>query len=128
MIGKEEKMEDRRKFFRFDCPVNLRYTSQRNKRGWKTLTSNISRDGLAMSLDKKLQKEDMLKLEFDIPNDKKPVFATGMVVWVKENKKKRRKTYDAGIRFTNITGTDRGRILEHAYKKWLDLKNYNVKV
>ncbi|MBL7069470.1 MAG: PilZ domain-containing protein [Candidatus Omnitrophica bacterium] len=121
-------MEDRRKFFRFDSPVNIRYASQRNKRKWKTLTKNISREGFSLSSERRLQEEDMLKLEFDIPNDKTPVFATGMVVWARENKRGRKKSYDAGIRFTNITGTDRGRILEHAYRKWLDLNNYKVKV
>lgn len=119
-------MEDRRKYFRFETPINVKYASKRNKRKVKTLTKNISRGGLSLSSTKKFRTGDIIKMEFNIPDSKSPAVANGTIVWVKGSAKRPRSLFDSGVKFTNIKPADRGRILEHAYNKWLDLNNYKV--
>jgi len=116
-------MEDRRKFFRFDSPVSLKYTSLKNKFEDRGNTRNISREGVAISTERDLNTEDMVKMEFDIPGDNFPIFAQGMVVWVKKGDAKN----DVGIKLTSITRSDRGKILEYAYQQWLKVKNMGRK-
>lgn len=120
-------MDDRRRFFRFESPVNVRYATKRGKGKERVLTKNISREGVAFSTDRRLIREEMLNMEFEIPGDNIPVFAEGIVAWVKQGRKKRKRIFDVGIKLTNMTGLDRGRILEYAYKQWLKLKNLKIK-
>jgi hypothetical protein len=117
-------MEDRRKFFRFDAPLNVKYASDiEDAEGWSK-TKNVSREGVSFAADKKLGTNQMLKMQFDIPGDNFPVFAQGTVVWVAKNK---RNIFDVGVRLEAITRADRGRILEYAYQQWLKLKNMGRK-
>lgn len=115
-------MEDRRKFFRFDTPLAVKYTSEKNKAEGRSRTCNISREGTSFAAENKLDKNDMLKMQFDIPGDAFPVFAQGTVVWTSKGRGADKKNFDTGIKLTAITRADRGRILEYAYQQWLKLK------
>ncbi|MFH1753716.1 MAG: PilZ domain-containing protein [Candidatus Omnitrophota bacterium] len=113
-------MEDRRKFFRFDAPLNIKYASDRDSaEGWSR-TKNVSREGVAFAADTQLGKDQTLKMQFDIPGDNFPVIAQGTVIWVAKNK---RNVFDVGVKLEAITRADRGRILEYSYQQWLKLKN-----
>lgn len=117
-------MEDRRKFFRFESPFNVKYITEKGRTKGVSWTKNISKEGVAFRADRKLAKEDMLKMEFEIPGDNIPVFADGAVVWARKNKEAGEKeSFDVGIKLIDITHFDRTRILEYAYKQWLKIKD-----
>ncbi len=117
-------MEDRRKFFRFDAPLNIKYASAKeDTEGWSK-TKNVSREGVAFAADQKLGKNQILKMKFDIPGDNFPVLAQGTVIWVAKNE---RNIFDIGVKLEAITRADRGRILEYAYQQWLNFKNMGRK-
>ena len=120
-------MEDRRKFFRFDAPLAVKYASDKDStEGWSK-TMNISREGVAFATESVLDKDETVKMQFEIPGDNFPVFAQGAVIWVNKNVKKDTNNYDIGIKLVAITRADRGRILEYAYQQWLKLKNIGRK-
>lgn len=120
-------MEDRRKFFRFDAPLAVKYASDTNStEGWSK-TKNISREGVAFTTDRVLGTDETVKMQFEIPGDNFPVFAQGAVIWVSKNTKDDINNYDIGIKLIAITRADRGRILEYAYQQWLKLKNIGRK-
>ncbi len=118
-------MDDRRKFFRFETPVNLKYSPRKAGIKKRSQTKNISKEGVAFSANKKLRKKKKLQMEFEIPGDNIPVFAQGAVMWSKEDEAttSRKKVFNVGIKLTNITNLDRSRILDYAYEQWLKLKN-----
>jgi len=120
-------MDDRRKFFRFESPLGVKYISQRREREGKSLTNNISKEGVAFPADSRLAKREKIMMEFDIPGDNIPVFATGVVTWVKHTKAEKKRPFNIGIKLTKIAGADRSRILEYAYKKWIELKRWKEK-
>jgi c-di-GMP-binding flagellar brake protein YcgR len=121
------KMEDRRKFFRFDAPLNIKYSSDRSETEGLSRTKNISREGVAFAANKRMGKDETLKMQFDIPGDNFPVIAQGAVVWATKGRGKEKGSFDVGIRLIAITRTDRGRILEYAYQQWLKIKNMGRK-
>jgi len=119
-------MDEKRRFFRFESPIKLNFTTVNKRFGGKAKTRDVSRGGISLSVDKRLAREDLLDIEFDIPGDNMPVFAQGSVVWVKEHARRKifkARNYDVGVKFTEIARHDRGKILEHAYAQWLKLKN-----
>ncbi|MBM3254331.1 MAG: PilZ domain-containing protein [Candidatus Omnitrophica bacterium] len=73
-------------------------------------SNNISKSGIQLLLKEKFEKDTILSLEFEIPdNSKKKIFATGQVVWMKENQPLREdgiRTFNAGIRFIQIDEED----------------------
>ena len=115
-------MEDRRKFFRFDAPIAIQYSTEKDRADVPVKTKNVSREGVSFATDKKLDKNEVLKMKFEIPGDNFPVFAQGTVVWISKCPRTE-SIFDVGIKMNSITRADRGRILEYAYQQWLKLKN-----
>ena len=115
-------MEDRRRFFRFEAPIAVTYSTDKEKGEVASRTKNISRDGIAFATEKKLDRNEILKMKFEIPGDNFPVFAQGTVVWV-SRADQGAGAFDVGIKLNSITRADRGRVLEYAYQQWLKLKN-----
>ncbi len=120
-------MDDRRRFFRFDTPLNLEYTSRNNEAKGQTKIRNISREGVAFATAHKLDKDEPIKMRLDIPGDDFPVFAQGTVVWVATQRKSRKDNFEVGVKLDSITRADRGRVLEYAYHQWLKIKNMGRK-
>lgn len=120
-------MEDRRKFFRFEAPLNVKYTSDNSKIKGQSRTTNVSREGVSFPLLDKVGMNEILKMQFDIPGDNFPVLAQGAIMWVDKGKRKKEKNFNVGVKLTSITRADRGRILEYAYQQWLKLKNMGRK-
>ena len=75
-------MDDRRKFFRFEAPLTVRYATEKDVPETRSRTSNISREGVAFTCAKKFTKDELIKMQFDIPGESIPAFAQGKVVWV----------------------------------------------
>lgn len=112
-------MRERRKFFRFESPIGLRYAAEGGDIEGGSRTENISREGAAFPIEKRLSKNDTLKMEFEIPGDNVPVFANGVVAWARKGKAGRKGLFDVGVRLVDISRPDRARILDYAYNRWV---------
>jgi hypothetical protein len=61
----------------------------------------------------------MLDLKFFLPDDTKPIYLTGEVIWANEYAEKKDLGYAVGVKFHKIDNFDRVRLLDHAYCEWL---------
>lgn len=105
-------MSERRKFMRFATPLDVEFkTLTLNPIFGKALAKDLSREGLRFGLKQNLPVGTALQIQFSVPGDNLPVFATGKVAWA--------DGLDAGIRLTKISHTDRAKVLEYVYHEWL---------
>ncbi len=108
----EEKMSERRKYLRFNTPLDVQYkTLTLNPIFGKTLAKDLSREGLRIGIKDKVDVGTSLEICMNVPGDNLPVFATGKVAWA--------DGLEAGVRLTKMNQTDRMRVLEYVYREWL---------
>ena len=103
------KEKNRRKFPRFEIPVQLRPTEVFGKEG---RVQNISMGGVRIFGTQKAEVGKTLKIDFALPNGEW-VIAGVQVVWAKEQPSKPVLKYDFGCRFTEISPESQKVLLEH---------------
>lgn len=110
--------EDRRKFMRFDIPLDVQFKPSIDTGSLsKGTTVNFSRSGLcfeANSLDYKLN--DLMKIKIKLPKKDDYISVTGDIAWKEELGDSR---FLAGIIFKEIDSEAKSHILDHAYNAWL---------
>lgn len=108
----EGKPSERRKFLRFNTPIDMEYkTLTLNPIFGKALAKDLSREGVRFGLKRSVPVGTPVELRLNVPGDNLPVFATGRVAWA--------DGLDAGVRLTKISTDDRARVLEYVYREWL---------
>ena len=108
----EREMKERRRFMRFDLPLDLEYrTLTLNPIFGKALAKDLSKEGIRLNLKQTVPMGTPVEICLNVPGDNLPVFATGKVAWA--------DGLEAGIRFTKIDQHDRARVLEYVYSEWL---------
>ncbi|KPK38945.1 MAG: hypothetical protein AMJ78_09240 [Omnitrophica WOR_2 bacterium SM23_29] len=115
-----EGMIEKRKYMRFDVPVDIEYmvtVSTLSIEGTST-TKNLSREGMQLILDKDLPPGTEIDIKIRIPEDVAPIYAKGIIVW--NDKLEKKGEPNVGIKFVQISPFDRNRILEHVYKEWVE--------
>ena len=114
--------KERRRFKRFDAFLGIKYSGQtpHEARGI-CLTRDLSREGMLMTVNEKLDKGQVFDLEIDIPDDPRPAHATAEIVWSCESKNSR-SNYEVGVRFLVMDPVDKFRVLDYAYNHWLETK------
>lgn len=110
-------MTERRRFLRFQTALNALCDIFSEKH--KAPVRNISKEGALILLSKKLKAGTELNLSMDVPGDNVPIFASCEVAWQKGPIEG--ESYETGVRFTKIDGSDKGRLLEYIYLQWLRL-------
>lgn len=110
--------EERRKFFRLNINVNIKwkkFTGDGKKGGaGKVPSKNLSAGGVCITSYKRLSQGERLVLEIELPTGK-TINAGTKVVWVNEFDTpggSAEKMYEAGIEFIDITDRDREEIKE----------------
>lgn len=113
-------MSEKRKFMRFDVSIEVEYMVPGNGTPVEgiSVTRNLSREGMQISVNSKLVPGTELEIKLRIPQDAAPVYAKGDLVWVE--KAEARTESSAGIKFTQVSPFDRNRILDHVYKEWVE--------
>lgn len=112
-------MTERRKFLRFATEMRMEYmVSQRNEINGVTCIKDLSREGMRCLTPRQFEKGTMLDMKFLLPDDAKPVYLTGEVVWTDKSDEKD-SGYMMGIKFSKIDTLDRVRLLDYAYREWL---------
>jgi len=84
-----------------------------------SFTENISAVGIRILASERIKKDTVLHLKIYLPRHSQPIQATGRVVWVNasgflKRKELRRKHYDVGVKFIEISEEDRSEIYKHA--------------
>jgi c-di-GMP-binding flagellar brake protein YcgR len=110
-------LTERRRFLRFDTAINALCDIVNQKHRTRSSIRNISKEGALVILDKPLEEGSDLNLSMDVPGDNIPVFASCKVAWQKSYKD--RASYETGVRFTRMSSSDKGRLLEYIYLQWL---------
>ncbi|MFA5158957.1 MAG: PilZ domain-containing protein [Candidatus Omnitrophota bacterium] len=113
---------NKRRFKRFDAYMSVKFTGTESTsvRGIG-LSRDLCCEGLKINSDKSLQAGTPLNLEITIPDDPKPIFSSGLVMWSKSSEGEN-QGYDQGVRLLNIDPVDKFRVLDYAYNHWLETK------
>ena len=93
-------IKERRKYIRLSTDIKFSYKLKDSKGiVKKSLTKNISPSGISGLVDKVIKKSDLLELNIEVPNFKKPISAIGKVIWTADEKADK---IDVGIKFEEI--------------------------
>ena len=113
---------DKRKYKRFDAYMSVKFNgSEETSVKGIALSRDLCREGLMINSDKALQEGARLDLEIMIPDDPKPIFSAGEVVWSRPSEGMN-QGYDQGVRLLNMDPVDKFRVLDYAYNHWLETK------
>ena len=117
------KMEkEKRKFKRFDAYMSVRYKSEQPKKVVGiSLSKDLSREGIKIASNEPIREGTLVDLEIDIPDDPKPVFTTGEIIWSRKVEGEE-KNFEHGIKFLIMDPVDKFRVLDYAYNNWLESK------
>jgi len=104
---------DRRQKRRLPIRVEVSYLSI--DEFLQDVATNISIGGVFIQTDEPLKENTRFRLQFSLPGEERPIAATGEVCWVADPDKIRSgRVAGMGIRFADISDTDRNRI-----RRWL---------
>ncbi len=105
--------KDRRKSIRINTEIDVLYevASGSTVRKRASLTRNISLGGINLALSEKLLPGTRLSLQLNIPQNPRPIFTDGEIVWIKEilekpSEQKEQRLFATGIKFIYINPTD----------------------
>lgn len=109
-------MEERRRFPRYDCAFEVKYSTRGNAaiEGY-TVSKNVSRVGIRLPISRIVKNGDTLKLDINANDKGNPVTAIGKVVWVKKIERLSPLELDAGVEFVKIDPQHAERLLATVY-------------
>lgn len=109
-------MEDRRRFPRYDCAYEVRYSTQGNAEiESHTVSKNISRVGIRMPVTRIVKPGDRLKLDIDANDKRGRITIEAKVVWTKAIRRPAPLQLDAGLEFLKVKPNDAERLLQQVY-------------
>ncbi len=115
------KDNDKRKFFRFNAFLEGTFQAEDHINGLIMLTE-MSKVGFRIALNQHVNPGKWISLEIQFPGSIVPIFAKGIIMWIKKSSKDWTYAYEAGVRLEQIDPLDRHRILDFAYENWRKLK------
>ncbi|MBF0252922.1 MAG: PilZ domain-containing protein [Candidatus Omnitrophica bacterium] len=119
-------MKEKRKHIRFQVLMDALGRLQGSEK--KIKVNNLSRTGFGVITEEPLDRGSEFEIELRIPGDNIPVIVTGEIAWTKQltPTKTRSKAsqiknikHESGIKVKSIKSTDRNRLLEFIYNKWM---------
>jgi len=104
---------ERRKFVRLNVELEVEYRILESLKDFKiTQTEDVSEGGIRIMLPEKIEPRTHLEIAIKIPNESKPVFAIGRVVWTKSDVFG--GVHMTGIQLVHIKQKDRERLYKYA--------------
>ncbi len=102
---------DKRRFPRLNlrCEINIAAASQQsNASPIKAMTENVGAGGVAVMLSQVLERFTTCKIRLELDPAMPHIEGTGKIVWTipSTDPNTRRKSYDTGIEFTDISASD----------------------
>lgn len=95
-------MQEKRKFARLQQTVNVKHRVQGAELSEYAVGDNISAGGVRLSTTHELNVGNKIELELHIPNNSRPFYAIGEVVWHKNTSGGKKGKCDIGIKFTKL--------------------------
>jgi hypothetical protein len=121
---RECKMEERRRYIRFDTSLDASCKSgEEEVSEFAAVIKNISREGLCLNGEQKISEGTVLDMALSVPGDNIPVLAQGQVAWSMECNGQEDQ-FDSGVKLVKMTGLDKSRLLEYVYNQWLRIKGF----
>lgn len=109
----KDRLIERRRYIRLQTPIPVTYTVPATGNVYKTVTKDISADGLRLeSKAKDVKVSDIVELKLDIPGTHNPVHAKGKIVWKKKLSLEDSSPYDIGIELTEIEEDNKNTFLK----------------
>jgi len=105
---------ERRRYVRLKTPVELSYFSGDGRKVSKTITTNMSADGLRFQTeDRDISEGDSLELKLSMAGAANPVHAKAKVVWTKRVSLEDGAPSDVGLEFTDIEEDNKNTFLKN---------------
>ncbi len=110
---------------RFNAAINGEFRIRGTDISGLLTTDNFSKGGFRAVVSRKIFPDTVLDCELTFPETIMPFFATGKVVWVKEDSfEAAAPRYNAGILLEEIDNVERQFLMDYCYKHWNEeLKN-----
>ncbi len=114
--------KDKRKFKRFDAYMSVKFkgTDNAELKGIG-LSRDLCREGLKINSTSSIHEGTQLDLEITIPDDPKPIFSSGQVIWSRPSVGSN-QGFDQGVKILTMDPVDKFRVLDYAYNHWLETK------
>jgi len=109
--------DERRKYMRFDALVDGEFHVKDSHVNGIFTTNNFSRGGFNALLNRQIGINTTVEFEMRFPESIMIFFATGKVVWVKDNIDLT-TGFNAGIEFKDIDPIERQRVVDYCYENW----------
>jgi hypothetical protein len=117
----------KRKFIRFNMPLEVKFKNIKEKRYIFGVTTNFSRKGFCFVSDSlfHIDAHELLELRVKLPRGDEFVSVLGDVIWTNHNKNKS----TAGIMLRAMDREAKWEILEYGYNLWMNgMKHKHTKV
>ncbi|MFH1776406.1 MAG: PilZ domain-containing protein [Candidatus Omnitrophota bacterium] len=95
-------MQEKRKYRRLEESVVVKHKMQESGNKGSSPGKNISAGGVRLTTVHDIHVGTKLELELNIPNNFRPFYALGEVIWVKKITVEKEERYDIGIKFTKL--------------------------
>lgn len=119
MSAARKAVVERRKYIRLSAIARVEYSviGEGGILG-SSRTRDMSRDGVRITCTERLKKGTLLDLRIETGEGIPPISARVKTVWCKRLRKK--GEYDVGALFTDIQAEDKDRLLDYAYRFWVE--------
>ncbi|MFH1996075.1 MAG: PilZ domain-containing protein [Candidatus Omnitrophota bacterium] len=116
-------MINRRKFLRFNAELRIEYEIPSSGAKGSALALNISRTGMRLLADKKLESGSGIFFRIELPDDDSPIFINAKVVWGKPiDIREFGFSFVGGLSIERIDNYDRVRLLDYSYSRWIQAR------
>lgn len=112
---KQVTAAEKRQYVRLTTQVHVRYKVPGMIEG-EAETIDISGTGMRLVLDTKLER-GVIELEIDLPDQDKPIFTLGKVIWCKLSGAKVKGQFEIGVQFAGMKDVDKERIIKYVHSE-----------
>ncbi len=108
-----DKLVERRKYIRLKMPVAVTYTAPDKGMVHRSVTKDISADGLRLEIKTiDIEEGSVLELKLELYGAHSPVHAKGKVIWIKQLSLEDAAPRDIGIELTEIEEDNKNTFLK----------------
>jgi c-di-GMP-binding flagellar brake protein YcgR len=109
---------ERRQNLRFNAVINGEFQIRGSDIRGLLVTDNFSKGGFKAVTNRKVISAAMLDCELTFPETIMPFFATGKVVWTREDSRGQEPRYSAGVELDEIDLVERQFLIDYCYRNW----------
>ena len=114
----DQLFEERRSFVRLNISIDVSYSLLDGKDNKQSATSkDIGAGGVSLLVNTQLNKGDVIKLDFLLPEFPPQIYATGQIAWVRPLNREGggKARFEVGVKFLDILPRDKERINKYVF-------------